>query len=70
MRTPADPRRNWPQQVEQEMEPGKRHRLVRRLAKAAVHAAELVRLTGTRCDTRTQVRGAEAFSPLFLDRGW
>ena len=52
------------------MEPGKRHRLVRRLAKAAVHAAELVRLTGTRCDTRTQVRGAEAFSPLFLDRGW
>ena len=34
----------------------KRQHLIRRLAKAARHAAELVALTAARCDARTQVR--------------
>lgn len=57
-------------QVEQEMEPGKRHQLARRLAKAAVHAGELVRLTGARCDARTQVSHASDASSCCASAWW
>ena len=46
----------------------KRQHLVRRLAKAASHSAELVALTAARCDARTQVRkrAAGCLLPLLL----
>ncbi|KAL4457793.1 hypothetical protein ABPG75_012658 [Micractinium tetrahymenae] len=48
-------------QLEQEQVAAKRQHLVRRLSKAASHAAELVALTAARCDARTQLE-AEAYS--------
>lgn len=48
-------------QIEQNMEPAKRHYLVRRLTKAVAHAAELVQLTAERCDARSNLE-AEAYS--------
>ncbi|KAI7837680.1 hypothetical protein COHA_008473 [Chlorella ohadii] len=48
-------------QLEQQMEAQKRQHLIRRLAKAVRHAAELVQLTAARCDARTQLE-AEAYS--------
>jgi hypothetical protein len=48
-------------QLEQKVVTQKRQHLIRRLSKAATHAAELVALTSQRCDTRTQVE-AEAYS--------
>lgn len=47
-------------QMEQDMETGKRHLLLRRLAKAVTHATELVQLTAARCDARTNLE-AEAY---------
>ncbi|EFN58517.1 hypothetical protein CHLNCDRAFT_140581 [Chlorella variabilis] len=48
-------------QLEQDMVPQKRQHLIRRLAKAARHAADLVALAAQRCDARTQLE-AEAYS--------
>jgi signal recognition particle subunit SRP68 len=47
--------------VEQNAEPAKRHRLLARLAKAARHATELVQLTSARCDARSALE-AEAYA--------
>lgn len=48
-------------QLEQQATPAKRQHLVRRLAKASRHAAELAALAAARCDARTQLE-AEAYS--------
>ena len=48
-------------QTEQDMQPNKRHHLLRRLSKAVAHASELVRLTSARCDDRSNIE-AEAYS--------
>lgn len=46
----------------------KRQHLVRRLSKAASHAAELVALTTARCDARTQVRAGPGDLPPVCSR--
>ncbi len=43
------------------METKKRHQLIRRLSKAVAHTGELVQLTSTRCDARSNLE-AEAYS--------
>lgn len=48
-------------QIEQSMEPMKRHYLLRRLSKAVTHSAHLVKLTAERCDARSSLE-AEAYS--------
>lgn len=48
-------------QIEQNMQPSKRHHFIRRLAKATQHADLLVRLTADRCDARSNLE-AEAYS--------
>jgi signal recognition particle subunit SRP68 len=48
-------------QIEQDMETKKRHQLIRRLSKAVAHTGELVQLTSTRCDARSNLE-AEAYS--------
>ncbi|PRW56110.1 Signal recognition particle subunit SRP68 isoform A [Chlorella sorokiniana] len=48
-------------QLEEQMQAQKRQHLIRRLAKAARHAVELVQLTAARCDARSQLE-AEAYS--------
>ena len=48
-------------QIEQDMEPKKRHQLIRRLSKAVAHAEEFVTLVTARCDDRSSLE-AEAYS--------
>jgi len=48
-------------QIEQDMETKKRHQLIRRLSKAVAHTGELVQLTSSRCDARSNLE-AEAYS--------
>lgn len=48
-------------QIEQNLEPRKRQHLIRRLSKAAAHAADLLRLAGERCDARTSLE-ADAYA--------
>ncbi|GAB4820832.1 hypothetical protein N2152v2_007878 [Parachlorella kessleri] len=50
-------------QLEQKSEPRKRQHLVRRLAKAAAHAQDLLRLAGDRCDARSSLE-ADAYAAL------
>jgi hypothetical protein len=47
-------------QIEQDMETKKRHQLIRRLSKAVAHTGELVQLTSSRCDARSNLE-AEAY---------
>lgn len=48
-------------QIENDIDPKKRHQLIRRLSKAVSHAADLVQLTTARCDDRSSLE-AEAYS--------
>ena len=50
-------------QLEQKPEPRKRQHLIRRLAKAAAHAQDLLRLAGERCDARSSLE-ADAYAAL------
>lgn len=60
-------------EMEQSNAPKKRHRMIRRLTKAHIHAKELVALASSCCDTRSGLE-AEAYSAwmtgtLFLEKG-
>ena len=50
-------------QLEQKPEPRKRQHLIPRLAKAASHAQDLLRLAGDRCDARSSLE-ADAYAAL------
>jgi len=60
-------------EIEQDNAPNKRNHMIRRLAKACVHATEVLEITKSCCDTRSQFE-AESYSAwmcgtLYLERG-
>lgn len=60
-------------EVEQSNAPEKRHHMIRRITKAALHAKEMVSIVSVRCDTRSNLE-AEAYcswmvGTMYLEKG-